>query len=63
LLKGGHRIAEFDYPDEQWFYYQMAERFGWTPDQVDNLPANTADWIMAIAVTVEEVKAERIDPK
>jgi hypothetical protein len=41
----------------------MADRFGWTPDQVDNLPANTADWLMAIAVTVEQVKAERNNPK
>ena len=37
----------------------MADRFGWTPEQVYNLPANTADWIMAIAITVDQVKAER----
>ena len=37
----------------------MADRFGWTPEQVDNLPASTADWIMAIAITVDQVKAER----
>jgi len=37
----------------------MAERFGWTPEQVDNLPAGTADWLIAIARTVDEVKAER----
>ena len=39
----------------------MAERFGWTPDQVDNLPANTADWLIAIGNVVESVKAERLD--
>jgi len=38
----------------------MADRFGWTPEQVDNLPANTADWLMAIARTVDEVKVERM---
>jgi hypothetical protein len=38
----------------------MAERFGWTPEQVDNLPAHTADWLLAIAKTVEEVKSERL---
>ena len=38
----------------------MAERFGWTPEQVDNLPAGTADWLMAIARTVDEVKVERM---
>jgi hypothetical protein len=36
----------------------MADRFGWTPDQVDNLPATTADWLLAIARTVDEVKTE-----
>ena len=41
-------------------YYTMAERFGWTPEQVDNLPANTADWLVAIAAVVEKVKAERL---
>lgn len=39
----------------------MADRFGWTPETVDNLPATTADWLMSIAVTVDAVKAERLD--
>jgi len=39
----------------------MADRFGWTPEQVDNLPAGTADWLIAIANTVEEVKIERAE--
>ena len=38
----------------------MADRFGWTPEQVDNLPAGTADWLLAIASTVEQVKADRL---
>jgi hypothetical protein len=38
----------------------MADRFGWTPEQVDNLPVETADWLIAIATTVESVKADRI---
>jgi hypothetical protein len=42
-------------------YYTMAERFGWTPEQVDNLPANTADWLLAIAATVDKTKAERAE--
>lgn len=37
----------------------MADRFGWTPAQVDELPAGTADWLLAIAAVVDEVKAER----
>jgi hypothetical protein len=39
----------------------MAERFGWTPEQVDELPAGTADWLIAIAGAVEEVKAEKAE--
>ncbi len=38
----------------------MAERFGWTPEQVDNLPANTADWLIAIGNVVEIARAERM---
>jgi hypothetical protein len=58
-LEGGERHEAFEYPDEQWYYYQMADRFGWTPEEVDNLPAGTADWLIAIAATVDTVKAER----
>jgi hypothetical protein len=38
----------------------MADRFGYTPDEVDNLNPVTADWLLAIASAVEEVKAERM---
>jgi hypothetical protein len=38
----------------------MADRFGYTPDEVDNLNPVTADWLLAIAATVEEIKAERM---
>jgi hypothetical protein len=59
LLEGGERREDLEYPDEEWMYFQMADRFGWTPDQVDNLPAGTADYLLAIAATVEQVKADR----
>jgi len=39
----------------------MADRFGWTPEQVDELPAGQADWLIAIAATVENVKADRLN--
>ena len=39
----------------------MADRFGYTPKEVDDLPAQTADWLLAIAATVEEVKIERAE--
>jgi hypothetical protein len=57
-LQGGSRSEEFEYPDEHWIYYQMADRFGWTPEQVDNLPAHRADWLLAIATTVDQIKSE-----
>jgi hypothetical protein len=60
LLKGGQRYDDFQYPDEYWIYYQMADRFGYTPDEVDNLNPVTADWLLAIAATVEDIKAERM---
>jgi hypothetical protein len=56
-LEGGERHELFDYPDEQWYYFQMADRFGWTPDQVDALPAETADWLIAIAGTIEKIRS------
>jgi hypothetical protein len=57
LLEGGERRLDLDYPDEHWFYFQMADRFGWTPQQVDELPAETADWLIAIAGTIDKIRA------
>jgi hypothetical protein len=39
----------------------MAERFGWTPEQVDNLPAYTADWMLAISATIDQIKAKQME--
>lgn len=58
-MQGGERHENFSYPDEQWIYFFMADRFGWTPEQVDNLPAATADWLVSISQIYDEVKAER----
>jgi hypothetical protein len=35
----------------------MAERFGWTPRQVDELSPEQADWLIAIGVTIDKIKA------
>jgi hypothetical protein len=59
-MMGGQRHEDFVYPDDQWYYFQFADRFGWTPDQVDDLPATTADWLISIAATYESAKAERM---
>jgi hypothetical protein len=62
-LQGFQRSSEFEYPDTEWFYFKFADRFGWTPEQVDNLPAGRADWLLAIANTVEEVKIEQMEQR
>jgi hypothetical protein len=62
-LEGGERNPALEYPDDEWVYYTMAERFGWTPEQVDNLPASTADWLIAIATVVEQTKVEGLQDK
>jgi len=62
-LKGFQRSSDLDYPDIEWFYFKFADRFGWTPEQVDNLPAGRSDWLLAIADTVEQVKIEQMEKK
>jgi len=59
VLAGGQRHEDFVYPDEQFYYFQFASRFGWTPDQVDDLPAAMAEWLLAIGSVVDRVQAER----
>jgi hypothetical protein len=62
-MQGGLRHENLTYPDEEWAYFKFADRFGWTPEQVDNLPAGRADWLLAIAATVESVKNEEIEKR
>jgi hypothetical protein len=61
LLGGFQRHPDLDYPDEEWAYFKFADRFGWTPNQVDDLPANRADWLLAIADTLDEVQNEKME--
>lgn len=39
-------------------YYVCAEKFGWTPNEVDEQPAVKVDWVLAIASAIEEYKTE-----
>lgn len=52
---------DFDYPDDEYRYFILADKFGWTPSQADQESAVMVDWLVAIASTVEEVKAEAYD--
>jgi hypothetical protein len=46
------------YPDKYLEYYICAKEFGWTPDQVDNTPADKFAWILAINEIVAEVNGD-----
>ena len=59
MLAGHERHEAFSYPDDEFLYYLAAEKFGWTPSQVDEQPAYLLDWILAIANVHEEVRAEQ----
>jgi hypothetical protein len=61
LLLGNERHDDFDYPDEEWRYYVLADRFGWTPTQVDEQPAVLVDWLISISGIVREVESERVE--
>jgi len=56
LLEGGERNAQLTYPDDEWFYFLCADRFGWTPTVVDEQPAGIIDWILSISTIVKEIE-------
>ena len=60
-MQGNERHPDFDYPDDEYRYFAFADRFGWTPNQVDEQPGYLLDWMLAIAALNEEVKAEKLD--
>lgn len=39
----------------------MADRFGWTPEQTDNLPMAEAEWLLAMSAMAEQLKAEKAE--
>jgi hypothetical protein len=59
-LQGNERNDEWPFPDAEYRYYLCADRFGWTPEETDNQPAQLIDWVLGIAGVVEEVKAEKM---
>ena len=40
-------------------YAMYAERWGWTPNQVDELTLEQEDWLMPIALALDDEKAYR----
>ena len=43
-------------PWDEYRYVAYAERYQWTPDQVDMLPATVEPWILPIAATLDKVE-------
>jgi hypothetical protein len=58
LIKTGSRSPGFTYPDEEFFYWACAKKFGWTPNEVDEQPASIVEWVLSINSAIDEVKAE-----
>jgi hypothetical protein len=40
-------------------YFWYATKFGWTPDQVDNMPGWLTDRIATVAAVSDEVEADK----
>jgi len=60
-LEGNEKRYELTHPDEEWFYFLCADRFGWTPSVVDEQPAYLMDWLLSIAVLTEQVKSDKYE--
>lgn len=39
--------------------YRLARTFGWTPNQIDEQPAATLDWLLAIDDAYRTAEAEK----
>ena len=47
------------HPPDQYRDYILAVTFGYTPQEIDDSPANRLDWLMACHSTVEKYKADQ----
>jgi len=43
-------------PLEEFEYVRYADRFGWTPDQVDDLPLTLVPWLLPLHDDLQEVR-------
>jgi hypothetical protein len=58
-LLGNELPEDRPVPSSEFYYFQLAERFGWTPAQVDEQPGYLLDWLLAIGSLKDEITAER----
>jgi hypothetical protein len=58
-MQGNEPHVDLDYPIDEYRYWQLADRYGWTPKQVDEQPAYLLDWILAIGSLKNEIESEQ----
>ena len=58
-MQGNTPNPDLDYPEDEFLYWQFAERYGWTPHQVDAQPVYYLDWILAIGNLKLEIEQEQ----
>jgi hypothetical protein len=46
-------------PFRELRYVMFAERYGWTPDEVDNVPLYLEPWILPISDAIDEERERR----
>lgn len=61
MLQGQSRHEAYNYPDEQYLYYVAADKFGWTPNELDEQPAWLVDWLFAIAAEADKARVKSND--
>ena len=60
MLNGQERRPDLEYPDREFRYFMLADRFGWPPSVVDDQSAVLLDWLLAIGQVVDEVKNDGV---
>ena len=58
-MQGSLRHDDLEYPDREYEYFLCAKEFGWTINEVDEQPAHTTAWLVAISQLMIEVENER----
>jgi len=60
-LQGNTPHEDLEYPVAEFRYWQYADRYGWTPSQVDSESAYFMDWILAIGNVKLEIEREQAE--
>jgi hypothetical protein len=58
VLKGNELPDGHLVPQAEYYYFRLADKFGWTPTQVDEQPGYLLDWLLAIGNLKDEVTRE-----